>query len=55
MSIFLTHLLGYERVYLPLSEVVDTPFYIQGDKLYASQAVKHGKGQSDTLSQLQNF
>ena len=26
-------LLGYERVYLPLCEVSDTPFYIQGDDL----------------------
>ena len=23
--------LGYERVYLPLREVADTPFHIQGD------------------------
>ena len=25
--------LGHERVYLPLGEVADTPFYIQGDVL----------------------
>ena len=25
--------LGYERVYLPLPEVADTPFYIQGDDM----------------------
>ena len=25
---------GYKRVYLPLHEVVDTPFYIQGDSMY---------------------
>ena len=25
--------LGYERVYLPLCEVADTPFHIQGDDL----------------------
>ena len=25
--------LGYERVYLPLYEVADTPFHIQGDEL----------------------
>ena len=25
--------LGYERVYLPLQEVADTPFHIQGDDL----------------------
>ena len=25
--------LGYERVYLPLCEVADTPFYIQGDDM----------------------
>ena len=24
---------GYERVYLPLCKVADTPFHIQGDKL----------------------
>ena len=26
--------LGYERVYLPLREVADTPFHIQGDDYY---------------------
>ena len=26
--------LGYERVYLPLYEVADTPFHIQGAKLF---------------------
>ena len=26
--------LGYERVYLPLCNVADTPFHIQGDELY---------------------
>ena len=25
--------LGYERVYLPLCKVADTPFYIQGDDI----------------------
>ena len=25
--------LGYERVYLPLGKVADTPFHIQGDDL----------------------
>ena len=25
--------LGYERVYLPLYKVADTPFHIQGDEL----------------------
>ena len=28
--------LGYERVYLPLHEVADTPFHIQGDDMPAS-------------------
>ena len=27
--------LGYERVYLPLFKVADTPFHIQGDELYS--------------------
>ena len=27
--------LGYEIVYLPLCEVADTPFHIQGDDLFA--------------------
>ena len=26
--------LGYERVYLPLHEVADTPFYIQSDDIF---------------------
>ena len=26
-----TSILGYERVYLPLGKVADTPFHIQGD------------------------
>ena len=26
--------LGYERVYLPLYKVADTPFHIQGDDIY---------------------
>ena len=25
--------LGYERVYLPLREVADTPFHVQGEEL----------------------
>ena len=30
----LTHrLLGYERVYLPLCKVADTPFHTQGDNM----------------------
>ena len=28
--------LGYERVYLPLCEVADTPFHIQGDELHVA-------------------
>ena len=27
---------GYERVYLPLWKVADTPFHIQGDEMYQS-------------------
>ena len=26
--------LGYERVYLPLCKVADTPFHIQGDEIF---------------------
>ena len=26
--------LGYERVYLPLNEVADTPFHTYGDNMY---------------------
>ena len=32
--------LGYERVYLPLCKVADTPFHIQGDKLSAEHVFK---------------
>ena len=31
---FIICALGYERVYLPLCEVADTYFYIQGTDLY---------------------
>ena len=31
-----TRLLGYERVYLPLYKVADTPFHIQGDERRSS-------------------
>ena len=27
--------LGYESVYLPLSEVADTPFYLKRDEMHA--------------------
>ena len=27
--------LGYERVYLPLCQVADTPFHIQGDDFFS--------------------
>ena len=27
--------LGYERVYLPLCKVTDTPFHMQGDEMYS--------------------
>ena len=27
--------LGYERVYLPLCKVADTPFHIQGDEFWS--------------------
>ena len=30
--------LGYERVYLPLSKVADTPFHIQGDEKSSSRS-----------------
>ena len=32
--------LGYERVYLPLCKVADTPFHIQGDELANATVVK---------------
>ena len=35
-------LLGYERVYLPLCEVADTPFHIQRDVLTVSRRVPWG-------------
>ena len=31
--VFINRHLGYERVYLPLREVADTPFHIQGDDI----------------------
>ena len=31
--------LGYERVYLPLHKVADTPFHIQGDDYIAHRLV----------------
>ena len=33
--------LGYERVYLPLYKVADTPFYIQRDDLLSSNSCRH--------------
>ena len=32
ISLNIRHLIGYERVYLPLCKVADTPFHIQGDE-----------------------
>ena len=34
MNMHMDRLLGYERVYLPLGKVADTPFHIQGDDMY---------------------
>ena len=34
LAFFIIRHLGYERVYLPLGKVADTPFHIQGDVLY---------------------
>ena len=31
-------LFGYERVYLPLCKVADTPFHIQGDDIFYIQS-----------------
>ena len=31
--------LGYERVYLPLCQVADTPFHIQGDELWRKNTI----------------
>ena len=33
LTILGAFIVGYERVYLPLSKVADTPFHIQGDDL----------------------
>ena len=33
------HTLAYERVYLPLHKVADTPFHIQGDELLPNENV----------------
>ena len=33
--------LGYERVSLPLCEVADTPFHIQGDDLFMFEFELH--------------
>ena len=30
----LSAIIGYERVYLPLCKVADTPFHIQGDGMF---------------------
>ena len=35
------HTLGYERVYLPLCEMTDTPFYIQGDDAGSGHTQPH--------------
>ena len=34
--------LGYERVYLPLYKVADTPFYIRGDDLLQNLPFQRG-------------
>ena len=39
-------LLGYERLYLPVCIVADTPFYIKGDDLYNEK-----ENCSETLSE----
>ena len=33
--------LGYERVYLPLCKVADTPFHIQEDEMITTSCVRH--------------
>ena len=33
--------LGYERVYLPLCEVADTPFHMQGDDILTLMTLKY--------------
>ena len=33
LFVFHKSALGYERVYLPLCKVADTPFHIQGDEI----------------------
>ena len=42
--------LGYERVYLPLYKVADTPFHIQGDEMLYKCLVF--AGQADFLSNI---
>ena len=32
---------GYERVYLPLGKVADTPFYIRGEKELTAESTGH--------------
>ena len=32
---------GYERVYLPLCKVEDTPFHIQGDHVFLTHRVQN--------------
>ena len=36
-TIYIYRPLGYERVYLPLYKVADTPFQIQGDDILSKQ------------------
>ena len=36
--------LGYERVYLPLYKVADTPFHIQGDDIYTVYTMLKTRG-----------
>ena len=39
--------LGYERVYLPLCKVADTPFHAQGDDIFGTERVKKGARDMD--------
>ena len=42
-NIYIYRTLGYERVYLPLGKVADTPFHIQGDEYVClSVCILHG-------------
>ena len=44
--------LGYERVYLPLHKVADTPFHIQDDKCSGARGYKLGMNGQGRLTHI---